>query len=356
MSTYLGPPVEGKNFIGRKKILAKLLAIVQSGMHILLSAPRRVGKTSIAKRLLFHLRNENWKGIYVSVEGAHDEVIFAKRIIDELRKHSSLWAHIKTGVLETFKNSNIDIEAFGVKLKYKTNSNEVMILLETLGRAVQSIKSDFIVIIDELPVFLAHLERQEDGLSRVETVLNTLRSFRQIDDGHSYERLHQKVWFFCGSISLESFANQRNLAYTINDVRSIKVGAYEPEEAIAYIQTISIREGYHIDEDTQQYIISKIEWPIPYYLGIILEAAMDKSPNRTIEQHHIDDGYEEALKTHKKDFDQWIQRLQLHIKNYEVYLEILKIIATHQNATLPLIKAKIMSTEWSNISQYLKSY
>ena len=171
MSTYIGPPVEGKHFIGRIKVVAKLIEIISSGMHILLSAPRRVGKTSIAKRILYLLRIEGWSGLYVSVEGQLDELAFARKIIYELKKHDSLCKKSKDSFLDVFKKANLDIEILGNKLKYKKNSNEVSHLIETLGRAINAIKGNFLIIIDELPVFLASLEKKEHGPERVEALL-----------------------------------------------------------------------------------------------------------------------------------------------------------------------------------------
>jgi len=351
MSIKLGPPVEGKHFIGRKKIIKKIINMMSEGLHILLSAPRRVGKTSIARRVLYLLRKEGWDGVYVSVEGAGNEVIFAQRIIDELKKRKSLWSKIKGGFTDTFKSSNIELEAFGAKIKYRNSPNEVMILLETLGKSIQNIKGNFLIVIDELPVFLAHLEKEEDGKKRVESVLNTLRSFRQQEVDESYEKTNITAWMFCGSISLESFANQRNLAYTINDVRALKIGAYDTDEAKEYLDTVSGRERMNLTGEVRDYIIDKTGWPIPFYLGIILEEAIESSNQKDLSLANVDAGYEIALKAHKKDFDQWIQRLKLHINQFEIYLHVLKLIARHNAVDLDMIKSSLLGTEWESIQE-----
>lgn len=348
MSIKLGPPVEGKHFIGREQIVNRIIKLIKSESHILQSGPRRVGKTSIARRVLYKLQKEDWKGVYITVEGANNEVIFAQRIIERLKKEQTLWKSIGGRFTDIFKNSNIDIELFGAKLKYKNGTNELTILMETLGRAINSIKGKFLIIIDELPVFLAHLEKEENGLKRVETVLSTLRSFRQYQSDTAYEPKNQIAWLFCGSISLENFANQRNLAYTINDIRSIKVGAYDEHEAIEYLDTVSKREHCTLTTEVRDYIIEKTGWPIPFYLGIILEEAITISTSNNISKADVDQGYETALKEHKKDFDQWIQRLKLHIDNFEIYLHILKSIAKYKKMNLDMIKASLNNTEWTN--------
>jgi len=351
MSTYIGPPVEGKHFIGRIKEVTNLLSIIMAGMHILLSAPRRVGKTSIAKRVLYLLRQANWSGVYVSVEGANDEVVFAQRIIKELKEQNNLWTKSKDSFLEVFKNANFDIEILGSKLKFKDNPNDVAHFIETLGKAINSIKGNFIIVIDELPVFLASLEKKEQGAERVEALLNTLRSFRQYDSGEEYEKKDKVVWFFCGSISLENYASQRNLSYTINDVKACKVGAYSNEEAIEYLTTIAKREDVNLTDDIRDYIINKVGWPIPFYLGIVFDAASEQADSAPLTLSHIEDGYSASLKTYKKDFDLWLQRLQLHITKYDLHIELLKLIAIHKIVDLDFIKAWKLNSEWKEMKE-----
>lgn len=351
MSIYIGPPVEGKHFIGRKKEIHKIQQILKAGMHILLSAPRRVGKTSIAKRTLFLLRKEGWSGIYVTVEGATDEIVLVQRIINELKKQDSFWKKAKSTFSDIFKEAKIDIEVFGSKLKFKKNSNDVTHLIETLGRAINAITGKFLIIIDELPVFLASLEKKENGIERVESLLNTFRSFRQYDAGYVYEKKDHVSWFFCGSISLENYASQRNLSYTINDVKAFKIGAYTPVEADEYLSTVSKRSGVSLSTENKTYIINKVGWPIPFYLGIVFEAASEEALGDPLTIQHIEDGYKISLETYKKDFDLWLQRLQLHIKKYDLHIELLKLIAKHNTINLDFIKAWLMDKEWKSMKE-----
>ena len=70
--------------------------------------------------------------------------------------------------------------------------------------------------------------------------------------------------------------------------------------------------------------------------------------NKNLEIHHIEVGYEKALEEHKKDFDMWIQRLQLHIVNPELHIEFLKLIAKSKKINLDYLKAYTTNTEWAS--------
>jgi uncharacterized protein len=352
MSTHIGTPAQGKNFFGRSKMIEKLMKVILLGSHILLSGPRRVGKTSLAMRILFLLRKKSWNGIYVTFEGAKDETVIAQRIITALKEQEPFWKKSQSIFDKIFKGANIELEAFGAKVRYNKNNNDVANMLETLGRAINSLSGNFLVIIDELPVFLASLESKEDGKARVEAVLNVLRSFRQNDAGDDDDNVEKKVWFFCGSISLESYAAHRNLSYTINDIRPFKLGAYETAEAVEYLNMARIKSEVVMKEEVRDYLLKKVGWPIPFYLAIVFEAALNEMDDTNImEYHHINVGYEKSLEEYQKDFDLWIQRLKLHIVNSEIHIEFLKLIATSQNVNLSFLKAFIINSEWSNLKE-----
>lgn len=173
-----------------------------------------------------------------------------------------------------------------------------------------------------------------------------LRSFRQYDQSSNKGK---KIWFFCGSISLESFAANRNLSYTINDIRPFQLGAYEDNEPTEYLELACKKSYISFGENAREHILTKVGWPIPFYLAIVFEAASYEMEGKIMEIAHIEKGYENALNEHKKDFDMWIQRLQLHISNPAIHLEFLKLIAKGHNISFEFIKAYIQGTEWTNL-------
>ena len=70
MRNIIGPPVVGDDLYGRDYELARLWEHLENGEHILMLAPRRVGKTSLMLELKQAPR-ENWDVIPVDVEGGH---------------------------------------------------------------------------------------------------------------------------------------------------------------------------------------------------------------------------------------------------------------------------------------------
>lgn len=84
MRNKVGPSVQGEDFVGRKAELALAWELIADN-HLLLSAPRRVGKTSLMRRLGSEARERGWAGAaYVSAAGKVDEVAFVAELLAPL--------------------------------------------------------------------------------------------------------------------------------------------------------------------------------------------------------------------------------------------------------------------------------
>ena len=68
MQNITGQPVVGDDLYGRGYELETLWERLESGEHVLLLAPRRVGKTSLMLELQ-RRPHPNWHVIYIDVEG-----------------------------------------------------------------------------------------------------------------------------------------------------------------------------------------------------------------------------------------------------------------------------------------------
>ena len=61
ITNKIGAPVTGEDFFGRTNELAKAHRYLNEGQSLLLSAPRRIGKSSLAKKIIADKLSDNWK-------------------------------------------------------------------------------------------------------------------------------------------------------------------------------------------------------------------------------------------------------------------------------------------------------
>src|SRR5688572_14102491 len=86
MRNVTGSPVEDDDFFDRPADRERLQRNLANDANILLTAPRRVGKTSLVLRLCELERKARRCAVFLNVEGCHDELAFAEKLVDALRE------------------------------------------------------------------------------------------------------------------------------------------------------------------------------------------------------------------------------------------------------------------------------
>ena len=93
ISNKIGPPVEGDDFFGREKEIRQANRLLDGGHSLLLSAPRRIGKSSFAKRLIDEKKGQNWKCVYIDLEETTTEEGFLRLVIEAFNKNR-IWKQV----------------------------------------------------------------------------------------------------------------------------------------------------------------------------------------------------------------------------------------------------------------------
>ncbi|MGH9419001.1 MAG: hypothetical protein ACRD3J_03430, partial [Thermoanaerobaculia bacterium] len=239
MRNVTGSPVENDDFFDRPGDLARLQREVANGANTLLTAPRRVGKTSLVLRLCDLERQAGRCAVFMNVEGCHDELAFAEKLVDGLNEsglHPEPLSRISLALRKARQAlTGLKLGAVGVDLELGSSDDPDH---STLGRAVESIfrkieggDQPVLIAIDEMPELLLTLSRDDHGASRVSRLLHWLRSLRQT---------HRKNvrWIFLGSIGIDSFVDDRNLRKAINDLTPASLEALSREEADQFLSQL----------------------------------------------------------------------------------------------------------------------
>src|SRR4051812_49977761 len=84
MQNIAGSPVEGTDFFGRETAIRSFWDLL-SNHDVLLLGPRRIGKTSLARRLMVEARQNDWHAIEVNVASCIDERTFIDKLTVEVK-------------------------------------------------------------------------------------------------------------------------------------------------------------------------------------------------------------------------------------------------------------------------------
>ena len=82
MRIQTGNPVRGKEFFNREKLIEQAWDLIEAGNHILLAAPRRVGKTSVMYYLMDNPK-DGYTIIYLITQSVNNENEFFRRIMKD---------------------------------------------------------------------------------------------------------------------------------------------------------------------------------------------------------------------------------------------------------------------------------
>lgn len=310
MRNITGSPVENSDFFDRPADLARLQREFRSNANVLLTAPRRVGKTSLVLRLCSLEKGAGRHAVYANVEGCHDELAFAEKLVDALNE-CGFHPELMNRVALCFRRarqalSGMKVGAAGVDMEMgeaeDPDHSTVGRALESIFRKIENSDTAVLLAIDEMPELLFALLRQEHGQDRVSRLLHWLRSLRQ-----TYRRNIR--WIFLGSIGLDSFVEERNLGKTINDLTPMSLEALTEEEAHAFLIALGESNNLPLREAERSAIIAKVGWPLPHHLQIVFHALVDTGVRKS-GTSSVEAAFAELLKpANLSRFDTWRQRL-----------------------------------------------
>ena len=172
MKNKTGPPVEGADFYGRIREIEYVWQRIMDGNNIILPSPRRVGKTSFAKKMLAIAETNGWDTIEINLEHVHSELDFISLFVDEL-KTLSWWEKVKdrgAKIAEQIKSlkPTFSYEGAEVSLEWQSQKTDVYKELRTLLNH----QKDTLIFFDELAVLLNDIVKKENGAQNVESYLH----------------------------------------------------------------------------------------------------------------------------------------------------------------------------------------
>ena len=196
MRNIIGQAVMGDDLYGREPELELLWERFEQGEHVLMLAPRRVGKTS----LMMELRRKpraNWDVFYVDVEDAEDSADSLAAIVATLAEDPKYRRGIEKipfakAVTDTLKNvlsfSEVSVSTKTLRVELKRAigrdwNHAADRLLERL-RYLPDADRNLLIILDEFPILVSRMLKNPEGKHDVELLLSRLRHWRQSPKMH----------------------------------------------------------------------------------------------------------------------------------------------------------------------------
>ena len=338
----LGNIADGDHFHGRKQEIAKLSRRLTND-SIVFSGPRRLGKSSILRRLC-EVEGEQMaypvctdaKGgevmrpVHLDVGGCDSVTGFVrhldKAIPEEMMKiiFSGASNAIKEYVRWQAKSNLGDSGSKAVKQLVGVQPTETW---RSLAQSLQHSLSPIplIIMLDEFSVFLDKSLKTEP--EETVNLLDWLRAWRQ-SSGVKCR------FIFTGSISLNSVLESNGIYSRFNDCYDYKLGAFKPEEAEVLLSKESKRLKWQLNDEVLQCLCKRVGWLSPFFLNLLLDEAIRIGAERLeetgvqtyeLQLADVNLGYERLISVSSR-FAHWHQRLK-GIDDSAMILAILAAVA-----------------------------
>lgn len=313
----IGSPVVGEDFFGREVELRKAESLIRDN-NLMLAAPRRVGKTSFARKLTDTLSSKGWNTIFIDLEEITSIDHFFNAFYGELVKLPETKAveKVKAKMKKWLSGVELSTTSLPVKATVKMESSDNNDFKD-LADILNTLDNHTLIVFDELTVLLKSLSDKNDNEQAVRMFLNQFRAMRSATS-------EKCSWLICSSVGVRNFTTQHNLSDTINDVADFELGAFSDEEATKFVSTLAESIGIEADAKIKRYILDKIGWNIPFFIQLLLS----RLPVGEIAKADVDDAYGHLLQT--GSFDTWHERLNIEYgNNKDVAKLILKYLCVN---------------------------
>jgi hypothetical protein len=265
MKTNPGGQLAANEVIGRDRLIAKLWQILER-QSLVLTAERRMGKTSVIKKMVA----EPLPAILIKfrdLEGFRTPLEFVEALFQDVQSELSGKEQVLTGVRQFIEQlSGAEIKGF--KLPKTAAPHWKTILTKTIEDLLAQQSSLVIFFWDEMPMMLENIKRDQGETVSME-ILDALRSLRQT---HLNLRM-----VFTGSIGLHHVVtNLKKAGYVnapTNDMHQEEVTPLELTDATSLAQELLTGAKITVVNETGSIavMIATAVDCVPYYIHHVVD-------------------------------------------------------------------------------------
>ncbi|MCY4261339.1 MAG: hypothetical protein OXC91_13885, partial [Rhodobacteraceae bacterium] len=334
---------DGENFFNREKELEILTERVHGGVHTLLSAQRRMGKTSLVRELLRQLNETgNFSVVFVDLEAAGTPSDAIAEIGAQTGDLDAVWGKLASRFRNFMRDASGQIEEMSVgdirvKLRAGINLGNWQKTGDAIFAALADSDLPVVLAIDELPILLNRMLKDRtghitpQGREDVNTFMSWLRK-----TGQSYRG--QVTLILSGSVSLEPLLEAAGLSAQANIFSSYDLKPWSMEMAVSCLGALAKSYDIDLSLEIRRAMCKKLRCHIPHHVQIFFDKIHDHLRDNSRNVASIDDVeqvYAREMLGVRGQFDlqHYEERLKtiLGEEGYPVALEILTAASVDGN-------------------------
>lgn len=283
---HTGGTLSPEEVVGREVLIARLWQILEQRQSVRLHAERRMGKTSIIKKMTAQAP-DSVIAIYRDLEHINSPAEFLEYTLQDIRE----WLTQKRRLSEWFKKAwekAGGTEVAGILKLPPAQASEWKLCFQTVMRDVaQNVPERLIFFWDEMPLMLHNIKRTQ-GEAAAMSMLDALRELRHNEQTKSLRMV------FTGSIGLHHILTQLRRAghanQPVNDMEGVLVPPLELEDACSLAAELLEGIGVTPAEGREQ-AASEIAVAVdcvPFYIHHLVKRLRDHPKGTAYGLDHLD--------------------------------------------------------------------
>lgn len=325
----IGNTATGDYYFPRPYIETSIWEEIEKGNHVLIAAPRRVGKSSVMQAILDR-HPENTRCIFSNIQGIKSETEYYQRFYELLVRCLDRFGKGKSWLDSLVKSIVIEeITLNGIKFGEKKDINFEE-AIDSLLTEISKNQVRVVLLLDELPEVLNNLHRQKRS-EEAGHILAHLRALRQNPEIKGCLSL-----ILAGSVGIHHVVKAvEGRVKDINDFNPVPFEPLNQQEARAYVAWATRDASVQYDADLTDYLLAQIRHYIPYFINLMLDE-INRSARKTgepgIQRADIDRAFE-AIVRNSDHFREWKYRLwDYFLPEEAAFLQEGLVCIAHENS------------------------
>lgn len=273
--------VDGDRFFDRDAELDVLEARIQNGTHTLLTAQRRMGKTSLIRELLRRLRAEGrFETVFVDLEDATTAADAVVEIGVESRHVHGAWDRIRSGFANVLRGiedrvDELAVAEVRVKLRAGIDPGNWRHKGDAVCAALARSERPVVLALDELPILVNRMFKDHDyhitpqGKQDVDEFLSWLRKIGQ-------DHRQRICLILSGSIGLEPILRQAGLSAHANIFSPLDLKPWNEKTALACLAALTETCGLDLPLAAREEMCRRLRCLVPHHVQRFLDS-LDES-------------------------------------------------------------------------------
>ena len=267
--------VEGEQFWDREGELSRFIELLDEGAHILLVAPRRIGKTSLMREVANRIKTR-YICLQIDLQKSQQSEDAIVELSVATRNHRNLWEktsdlfhNILCRVGDTIESLKID--DLTLTLRSGLTSGDWRAKGDRLLNILADSDQPVVIFFDEFAILVNRMLKGDDYQITPERIRDVDIFMSWLRENSIRHKGKLRI-VLTGSIGIEPVLRQARLSATLNNFSPFDLPPWDSRTAIDCLEALANQYGIKLSEGVCERMVEKLGCCIPHHVQTFFDA------------------------------------------------------------------------------------